>query len=166
MYQNHANFNIVSILRSRPDAMAALHGSDQHPEINGTVHFYQTSYGVLVVAEVMGLPTFNNVCGSPIFAFHIHEGGTCTGNENDPFADVGTHYNPYDCPHPYHAGDLPPLLDADGYAFSAVLTSRFTVEDIIGRTVILHAFPDDFITQPAGNSGAKIACGEIVKMRR
>ena len=92
---------------------------------------------------------------------HIHEGAECYGNNHDPFADAGMHYNPYDCAHPYHAGDLPPLFSAHGIAWEAVLTDRFTVEEIIDRTVIIHAMPDDFKSQPSGNSGEKIACGVI-----
>ena len=84
-----------------------------------------------------------------------------TGNEDDPFADAKTHYNPKSCPHPYHAGDLPPLFSANGYAYSAVLTDRFTVDEIIGKTVVIHSSPDDFTTQPSGNAGRKIACGVI-----
>ena len=74
-----------------------------------------------------------------------------------------THYNPNQCAHPYHAGDLPPLFGSNGYAFEAFLTDRFTVSEVIGRTVIIHSKPDDFSTQPSGNSGEKIACGEIRK---
>jgi len=64
--------------------------------------------------------------------------------------------------HPHHAGDLPPLFGNNGYALSMFLTTRFSVSEIIGRTVILHSAPDDFTSQPAGNSGVKIACGVIV----
>lgn len=45
-----------------------------------------------------------------------------------------------------------------------VLTDRFRVRDIIGRTVVIHSGPDDFHTQPAGNAGEKIACG-VIRMR-
>ncbi len=38
---------------------------------------------------------------------------------------------------------------------------KFTIDEIIGKTVIIHAKPDDFITQPSGNAGEKIACGVI-----
>jgi len=61
-----------------------------------------------------------------------------------------------------NAGDLPPLFSANGYAFSAVLTNRFTIDEIIGRTIIIHSSVDDFITQPAGNAGTKNACGKII----
>ena len=163
MNRNHMNMNLTNILRSRPLAVSELRGSAQYPEIDGVVFFYQTPRGALIVTEVTGLPVSRNACNSPIFAFHIHEGNSCTGNERDPFADAGMHDNPYHCPHPYHAGDMPPLFGANGYAFSAFLSDRFTVEEVIGKTVILHEAPDDFVTQPSGNAGAKMACGVIVK---
>ncbi len=152
---------IESVLRSRPQAVASLRGDVLYPNLFGTVRFYGHPYGTLVVVEVQGLPDLQNACASPIFGFHIHEGGTCTGNADDHFADTRTHYNPQGCPHPYHAGDLPPLFSANGYAISVCLTDRFTVQEIIGKTVIIHAMPDDFFTQPSGNAGVKIACGEI-----
>lgn len=153
----------AALLTRRPQAWASVWGSEDYPDIRGTVRFYQTTYGVVVVAEVVGLPHGQAVCESPVFAFHIHEGNACAGNNEDPFADAGGHFDMNGCPHPYHAGDLPPLFGAEGYAFSVCLTDRFTVEEIIGRTVIIHAHPDDFMTQPSGNAGGRIACGEIVE---
>ncbi len=91
-------------------------------------------------------------------------GTSCTGNSSDEFADAKTHYNPQNCPHPYHAGDLPPLIENDGYSYMSVFINKFTVKDIIGKVVIIHEMPDDFTTQPSGNSGTKIACGEIKKV--
>lgn len=117
--------------------------------------------GVLLSIQVKSLPISDDVCQKPIFAVHIHNGGNCTGNSTDPFADAMTHYNPNNCNHPYHAGDLPPIFGANGLGFSACLTNRFTAEEIIGKTIIIHSAPDDFTTQPAGNSGTKIACGVI-----
>lgn len=152
----------AGILRRGPQARAIVKGSDVYPDIYGQVLFYQTRQGVLVVADLMGLPSGIGSCGGRVFGFHIHEGGSCTGNAEDPFADAKTHYNPNGCLHPYHAGDLPPLFGNNGYAFNAVLTDRFTVNEIVGRTVIVHDNPDDFTTQPSGNSGTKIACGRIV----
>ena len=132
-----------------------------YPDIQGDVWFYQTEFGVLVVADIEGLPNNSNACRSPIFAMHIHEGGSCSGNISDPFANARSHYNPNSCPHPYHSGDLPPLFGANGNAFLVVLTSRFNIEDIVGKTVVIHSMVDDFSSQPSGNSGSKIACGEI-----
>lgn len=161
---NHSNsfFGINSFMRKHPQAWAHIKGSLSYPNINGVVAFYSHAKGVLVVAEVQGLPKTARLCASPIFGFHIHEGGACTGNETDPFVNAKAHYNTQNCPHPYHAGDLPPLFGADGYAFAAFLTNRFNVNEIIGKAVIIHASPDDFKTQPSGNAGNKIACGIIV----
>lgn len=162
MNRNYRFPHIDSVLRTRPQAWATLRGNSLYPDLYGTVRFYSTTFGVLVVAEVEGLPDTQNACASPIFAFHIHEGESCTGNAEDQFANVRMHYNSRNCPHPYHAGDLPPLFSANGYAVSACLTDRFGIDEIIGKTVILHSKPDDFTTQHTGNSGVKIACGEII----
>ena len=162
MHNDNHDMSYSNLLTHRPQATAKIRGSAAYPTINGMTRFYQTARGVLVVTEMMGLPQGNG-CNSPIFGFHIHEGGACAGNANDPFAATRTHFNPRSCPHPYHAGDLPPLFGSNGIAFSAVLTDRFTVNDVLGKTVVLHDSPDDFTTQPAGNSGTKIACGVIVK---
>ena len=64
--------------------------------------------------------------------------------------------------HPQHTGDLPALLSNDGYAWFAVYTNRFSPAQAVGKTVIIHADPDDYRTQPAGNAGARIACGTIL----
>ena len=56
---------------------------------------------------------------------------------------------------------MPPLLANNGYALQAFLTNKYCVDEIIGRTVIIHAKPDDFTSQPSGNAGEMIACGEI-----
>ena len=162
-----SNFVRPDILwRTRPQAFARIKGSDLYPNLFGTVRFYKEPRGILVVCEVEGLPSPEGACSSPIFALHIHEGGSCTGIAGDPFADSGTHYNPQGCPHPYHSGDLPPLFGAKGYAFSAFLTDRFDLDEVIGRTIIIHSSFDDFSSQPSGNAGTKIACGEIMGVRR
>ena len=155
---------LLTMLNTKPTAKARIRGDKAHKDLNGTVSFYELPAGVLVRAEIYGLPTGDGPCGSKIFGFHIHEGSGCTGNAEDAFADAGTHYNPHQCPHPAHAGDLPPLFGSEnGYAFTAFLTDRFTVYDVIGRTVIIHSAPDDFTSQPSGNAGQKIACGVIQK---
>lgn len=151
-----------SILNSKPNAEAHISGSDKYPDIKGKVMFYQLCGGVMVYAEISGLPKKCDPCKDPIFAFHIHNGTQCKGNKDDPFADADGHYNPHNCHHPYHAGDMPPLFGANGKAVLAFLSNRFTVSEILGKAVIIHAKPDDFTTQPSGNAGEKIACG-IVK---
>lgn len=149
--------DILEELEDTQSAAAMLKGSAVYPELKGTVRFFETNGGVLVIADVEGLP-MQAECGG-VFGFHIHEGMGCGG---DDFAETMGHYNPANCAHPYHAGDLPPLFHTkQGNAWMAVLTDRFTLQEIIGRTVVIHQNPDDFMSQPAGNSGRKIACGVI-----
>lgn len=140
---------------SRPDAAAYVRGGADAPTLTGQVRFYQEPGSVLVVADIAGLPQ-NSKTG--FFGFHIHEGSSCAGTG---FSQTGSHYNPHQAAHPRHAGDLPPLLQHQGYAHLEVRTDRFRVRDIVGRTVVIHSDPDDFHTQPAGNAGTKIACGVI-----
>lgn len=150
------------IRKTNPMATANIKGSDDYPNLRGIVTFRQRPKGVLVTAEIYGLP-YKNECNSDIFALHIHNGTSCTGDDEDSFANAGTHYNPTECPHPYHAGDLPPLFSNHGYAYMSVLTDRFTVKEIIGKVIIIHNQADDFTSQPSGNAGVKIACGEILR---
>lgn len=156
----YKKINLASFSTQYPPASAHIKGSSAYPDIDGQAEFYQTRSGVIAVAEITGLPTSNEY-GSRVFGFHIHEGGSCSGNSEDPFFDVLGHYNPKAYPHPYHAGDMPPLFSNNGFAFSAFLTDRFTIDEIIGKTVIIHSMQDDFTTQPSGNAGIKIACGVI-----
>lgn len=137
-----------------PSAVACVSGGRGNPNLKGIVRFSQNCGGVLVTAEVMGLPH------DGFYAFHIHEGGSCAGKD---FSESGSHYNPTGSAHPDHAGDLPPLLAHKGKAKMTVLTGRFRVDEIIGKTVIIHSNPDDFTTQPAGNPGQKLACGIVCR---
>ena len=151
----------MSLLLQRPQAQAQLDGSPKHPRIRGKVTFFETPAGVLISTEVTGLPSYIDPCESSFLGFHIHQGSSCTGNATDPFANAQAHLNPLNCTHPHHAGDMPPLLNNNGYAFSTFLTDRISIDEIIGSTVIIHDMPDDFHTQPAGDSGERIACGVI-----
>ncbi len=134
-----------------------LAGGGDYPELRGVARFYPVREGTVVFVEVGGLPRGDD----RVFGLHIHAGGDCGGAD---FPHVMSHYDPRDRPHPSHAGDLPPLFGCDGRALSVFLTDRFTVGEVVGRTVILHAGPDDFTTQPSGNSGKKLACGVIRRM--
>ena len=143
------------------NAKAIIKGGKKYPKINGIVTFKETKNGVLVTARINNLPQSKDKCKGRFFGFHIHEGTSCTGNMEDEFANSKTHYNPTNCPHPYHVGDLSPLIENNGYAYMSVLINKFKIKDIIGKTIIIHDMPDDFSTQPSGNSGKKIACGII-----
>lgn len=140
-----------------PKAIARIRGGKAYPQICGMVRFFQRNDGIIVEAEIHGLPKTEN----GFFAFHIHEGDTCIGAG---FPNTGGHLNPSREAHPKHAGDLPPLLGDHGSAYMKVFTDRFYIEEIIGKTVIIHSDPDDFRTQPSGNAGNKIACGVIQRL--
>ena len=118
---------LYRILKKLPDAAAVIGGSPDNSLISGTVKFYQGNGGVLVVADIFNLQTKDTPHNSGIFAFHVHSGESCDGSETESFPNSGTHYNPEGHPHPYHKGDMPPLFTANGRAFLAFLTDRFTV---------------------------------------
>ena len=159
---------IEGLFGKRPAAHAVLRGSALAPEITGLVWFYPMRLGTLVVLEAEGLPEHMPAIldRQPVgpFGFHIHEGSTCgvVMGEN-AFEGAGGHFNPTGDYHPQHVGDLPVVFSNHGYAWMAVYTDRFRPQDVISRTVILHQNPDDFRTQPSGNSGVRIACGIIEK---
>lgn len=143
---------------NRTGAVAHVRGDGANPRLRGSVRFLPHRDGTLVVAQISGLPETK----TGFFGFHIHEGASCGGLG---FAETKGHLNPENREHPQHAGDLPPLMSASGNAFLSVLTDRFCVSDVIGKTVVIHSGPDDFTSQPAGNAGTKIACGQIQAMK-
>ena len=141
-----------------PDAVACMQGGPEAPCLSGEVQFYQKRGAVLVAVHVSGLPRQSE---TGFFALHIHEGGSCSG-EN--FSDTGGHYNPHNEAHPRHAGDLPPLFsDEYGNAFAQVFIDRTNVREVSGKPIVVHAMPDDFKTQPAGASGVRLACGLLAE---
>ena len=97
--------------------------------------------------------------------FHVHEAGDCSAPDA---TSAKGHFNPGGKPHgnptsgEHHAGDLPALkADAKGVAKLDTTLSGISVASISGRGLIVHADPDDYKTQPTGNSGARVACGVI-----
>ena len=146
--------------RNCPDAVARITGGVEAPQLAGCVEFYQGSGCILVVARIFGLPKESE---TGFFGFHIHQGRDCSGVG---FSGTDGHYNPMGQMHPEHAGDMPPLLSCQGNAYLSFKTDRFSVNDVAGRTVVIHSNPDDFYSQPAGNAGKKIACGTICKRSR
>ncbi len=149
-------------------AIANVAGSPAYPKIRGTVVFTEAQGGTNVQADIAGLPT----TPTNFFAFHLHSGncgGTPTGTSysgtTDYFPQTGEHYNPDNQPHPMHAGDFPVMLSAatkGGSAHLSFFTPRFAVQEAVGRAVVVHYNPDDYRSQPAGDSGVKIACGNVI----
>lgn len=132
-------------------AKAHIKGGKKYSNIDGIVTFKETKEGVLVTASINGLPQSDDHCSGRFFGFHIHEGSSCSGTASDEFANAKSHLNTTDCPHPFHVGDLPPLIENNGYAYMTVLINKFRLEDIIGKVVIIHDMPDDFTSQPSRN---------------
>lgn len=156
------DFNDLSY-PAAPDAKAIIKGNHAHPDLYGVVLLYQTPLGVLVNAQFQGLPRTWGNSRNRFLGFHIHENGDCSQNENSEFYLTGDHYNPDNRPHPNHRGDLSPILNCNGFAWQSFLTNGFMVTEVVGRSIIVHSTADDFMTQPSGNSGEKIACG-IIKL--
>lgn len=141
--------NLIS--NSKIGAMATIHGREPYANISGEVLFYDFDKDTVVVCLLHNLPD----TPTNFFGFHIHKEGSCEGD----FSSAGPHFGEGN--HPNHAGDLPVILNAGGNAFLAFCTNRFTVKDIIGKSVIIHSMPDDYRSQPSGDSGERIACGTI-----
>jgi len=139
-------------------AKVEIIGNEVAPELKGTVCFYNTPVGVKVSALICNLPP--NKTG--FYGFHLHEIGNCSHSD---FSGAGGHYNTKNLPHPMHAGDFPMLLATDNNdAYLTFVTTRFTINDIINRSVIIHMGVDDYTSQPSGNAGKRIGCGVIERV--
>ena len=144
--------------KDAPGAAAWVTGNSANPGLSGLVKFYATPYGgILVEAEFFGLPNSSVPGSTGFYAMHIHENGECA----IPFDRTGNHYSRTPAMHPDHTGDMIPLFANQGYAWCAFYDKRIALPEIMGRSVVVHAMPDDFVTQPSGNSGEKIGCGVI-----
>ena len=141
-------------------AVAAL-SPTKGSSVSGTVTFTQVNGGVRIVADVTGLTPGEH-------AFHIHEFGDCSAPDA---TSAGGHFNPRHMQHGApdasvrHAGDFG-NLEANGagkahYDRVDKIISLNGAESIVGHGVIVHEKVDDFITQPTGNAGARVACGII-----
>ena len=153
---------MFTAIHQNPTATAEIKGREGYETIRGKVNFYDTYGGTILIVEIYGIPRELEDKSKGFYGFHIHEGASCTGTAADAFENAGQHYDKSGREHPGHSGDLPPLLSSNGVAWAAIYTARFYPEEVIGKTVIMHDSPDDFRSQPSGNSGEKIACGEIV----
>ena len=131
--------------------------------VSGDVKFTQKSGGKVVVSAVVRGLAPNSEHG-----FHIHENGNCADNGNA----AGGHFTPLKGNHGkydaamHHMGDLPSLkADSNGVATVNIESSDLTLlagpGNIIDRGLIVHAQADDYVTQPTGNAGARLACAVI-----
>lgn len=131
--------------------------------VSGNLKFTQIGDLVRITGEVTG-----HTKGPK--AMHIHEKGDCSAADG---SSAGGHFNPTASPHgrpgstPHHAGDGDNLVaDREGVArvnahFAGVVLGGAAANDVIGRALLVHAAADDYRSQPAGNSGARVACGVI-----
>ena len=144
-----------------PMAVASLTPT-QGNAVRGLVMFHGMDGHLMVHAKLSGLKP-NGEHG-----FHVHETGSCASPDG---SSAGGHFNPDGKPHgpqsaDHHAGDLPALkADAQGQVDQKFMLMGVGLAEgplsVVGRAVIVHAQPDDYATQPTGNSGARIACGVI-----
>jgi superoxide dismutase, Cu-Zn family len=132
---------------------------------NGEVRFTQQGDKVLVTGEIRGLKP-NGEHG-----FHIHDKGDCSSGDG---MSTGGHFNPMGKGHgahgrgEHHVGDLPSLkADGNGIARLNFESTSISVgsgaSDVIGHGLIVHRDPDDYRTQPTGNSGPRLACAVITR---
>ena len=145
-------------------AVAELHPASGS-QVSGTVTFTQQGNRVSIVADIQGLPPNTS------HGFHIHERGDCSAPDA---MSAGGHFNPGNHPHAgpsspmHHAGDLGNLeANANGRAYKRLVVEDITLgsgaDSVLGRGVIVHEKLDDYTTQPSGNAGARIACGQIAE---
>ena len=130
----------------------------------GTLKFEPADGGVKVSGSLSGLKP------GAEHGFHVHEKGDCSASDA---SSAGGHLNPDQQPHgnvaqgPHHAGDAPNVkADDSGNAEVSVTIAGLEVgtggpKDVVGKAVVVHEGPDDYQSQPAGNSGGRIACGVI-----
>ncbi|MBH8601449.1 superoxide dismutase family protein [Thermoactinomyces sp. CICC 23799] len=166
MYLAHSP--VGGYLANQPNyqAYAWIQGGPLAPELRGYVTFTEVPGGTEVFIEVNGLPPYQPGGNGrqPVgpFGFHLHENGSCAvGNPDNPFQAAGNHWNPDNQPHGNHPGDFPVLFSNNGYARMSFFTNRFRPSQVIGKSVMIHQNPDDFRSQPSGNSGKRLACGVI-----
>jgi Cu-Zn family superoxide dismutase len=150
-------------------AQSAAHADivDAQGKKIGTAAFRASNNGVRIDVNVSGLPPGTR-------GIHIHSVGKCEG---PAFTTAGPHLNPTskkhgkDSPEGPHAGDLLNLeVNADGLGKASLLDQNVTLgqgqSSLFhegGTSLVIHADADDYKTDPAGNSGARIACGVIEK---
>jgi Cu-Zn family superoxide dismutase len=156
----HQGGDVAGVTKS-DTATAELHDAAGAAKAHAQVSQEKDALRVKVQAEQMTPGTYG---------IHLHAVGRCDAPE---FKAAGPHWNPTlrkhgkDNPEGMHQGDLPNLvIGADGTGtidFVIGNASMAALLDADGAAVVLHAGPDDYHTDPAGNSGARIACGVLTR---
>ena len=127
----------------------------------GTVSFSSRGADkLLVTVDISGLKP------NAEHGFHVHEKGDCSAPDA---MSAGGHFNPMGKQHGGHAGDIPNLkTDGQGRVRGSFEVSGMSIGsgagDVIGKAVVVHRDPDDYKSQPAGNSGPRIACGVVQRV--
>lgn len=126
--------------------------------VSGSVTFSKTETGVSVQGNFEGLEPGNH-------GFHIHQYGDCRADDG---TSAGGHFNPADNDHgapsdmDRHMGDLGNIEANDnGSATISYVDETITLNQILGRGIIIHAGEDDLTSQPTGAAGSRVACGVI-----
>lgn len=151
----------ASMDASGPKATATLEPRSGS-KVSGTVSFQAVGQKVRVEASIAGLTPGEH-------GFHVHEVGDCSAADA---TSAKGHFNPAAKAHGHHggaerhAGDMPNLVaDASGKAMLSAELDMLSLTEgptgILKRSVVIHADPDDYKSQPAGNSGKRVACGVI-----
>lgn len=133
----------------------------------GTISLEQTAHGLLLTPSLSGLEP-------GVYGFHVHQNASCEPGENDSgemtaALSAGGHYDPEETgthQGPYgggHLGDLPVLtVNEDGEANLPVLAPRLSMEDMPGRSLMIHEGGDTYTDEPhLGGGGARMACGVV-----
>lgn len=134
----------------------------------GTVTISKSPYGTVFTPDLNGLPSGQH-------GFHVHQIGSCGAKKVDGTlvlgGAAGGHYDPTNSgqhglpwTHSNHKGDLPALyVDANGVANSPVLAPRLKLEELRGKSLMIHLHGDNYsdVPKPLGGGGARIACGLI-----
>ena len=150
-----------------PAGTASATINDAMGKTIGTATLRETTSGVLIKVDLMGAPAGTH-------AIHMHTTGKC---DAPMFMTAGGHFAPGMTKHGLlaaggpHAGDLPNIyVPADGKLSIEILEPNVTLAagprsllDADGSAIVLHAMADDYVTDPAGNAGGRIACGVINK---
>jgi len=159
--------SIPPVIGAASKARAVAHLAARNGESAGTATFIATSHGVLIDLDVKGLTPGPH-------AVHIHTSGNCDPKVAFTSAGPDLSFEPtkmhgFLAPHGPHAGDLPNEFAAsDGTLRASVISNAISlgngkksIFDRDGASIIIHAKADDYVSQPAGNAGDRVACGVI-----